>query len=202
MSHRQPNLLGAVGSLRGVKLALMIGIADGLSMPDFARMWLGIRPAQITPLVPPGPALSEGDDDELLRQVSSARYLDQAVIAVMQQETDAIRLLAAGSVPGPSLTSSTATSLTLTPACITPRDSSSPAIRQGLAVVLADTAALSGWQAIDMGNLTAAWHRFELATAAAREADDHPLLAFNGTDGTFTRAEAGPAQSPSLDHGR
>ena len=44
--------------------------------------------------------------------------------------------------------------------------------------MLADAAALAGWQAIDMGDLTVAWDHFERAIAAAREAGDYCLLAF------------------------
>jgi transcriptional regulator with XRE-family HTH domain len=177
-----------------IKLDLMTRIADGLGMPDHARIWLGIRPAQISPSAP-DPALTDGDDDDLLRQVTSARYLDAAIIDVLQQETNAIRLLDR-KLGAPAV----ADKLN---AHIAHLDSSlhhcvSTAIRQGLALVLADAAALSGWQAIDMGNLTFAWHRFELATAAAREAGDEPLLAFAAGEQAYVLLDLGQS-GPALD---
>jgi transcriptional regulator with XRE-family HTH domain len=48
--------------------------------------------------------------------------------------------------------------------------------RGALAAVLADSAALAGWQAVDLGDTTTAWSHFETAKAAAREAESVPLL--------------------------
>ena len=48
--------------------------------------------------------------------------------------------------------------------------------RGALAAVLADSAALAGWQAVDLGDTTTAWSHFETAKAAAREAESTPLL--------------------------
>ena len=48
--------------------------------------------------------------------------------------------------------------------------------RGPLAAVLADAEALAGWQAVDLGDSTAAWSHFEKAKAAAREAESLPLL--------------------------
>ena len=78
------------------ELTVITRIADGLSMPDHARITLGIAPrAAARPARTPagGDAESASDDAELLRQISSARYVDSAVIQVLQGETDAIRLL-------------------------------------------------------------------------------------------------------------
>jgi DNA-binding XRE family transcriptional regulator len=77
------------------------------------------------------------------------------------------------------------------------RHSTSPDIRQGLALVLADAAALSGWQAIDMGNLTAAWHarrmaglsRAELARRAATSRPTLAAYAAGTKNPTFATAE-------------
>jgi hypothetical protein len=50
-------------------------------------------------------------------------------------------------------------------------------IRRERAAALADAAALSAWQALDVGATDRAWRGFELAKAAAREANDLALFA-------------------------
>ena len=152
-------------------------IANGLGMPDQARIQLGLSPRQITAsksprsLIPGRP----GQDGELLRQITAARGIDGSVVRVLQGETDNIRLLdrrlGAPAVAGKleAHISHIETGL---------RYSLRPGNRQQLAAVLADASALAGWQAIDMGHLPRAWTHFERATAAAREAGDPCLLAF------------------------
>jgi hypothetical protein len=71
-----------------------------------------------------------------------------------------------------------------------------PQRRARLALVLADAAALAGWQAIDMGRLPPAWAHFEMATAAAREAADDSLLAFAAGEQAYVLLDLGqPAQA-------
>src|SRR5258708_22669890 len=69
-------------------LALLTRIADGLAMPDHARIALGLAPRQ--PARPRAIAAGTADDEaaELLHQISSAPYRDAAVIYVLQRETD------------------------------------------------------------------------------------------------------------------
>lgn len=52
------------------------------------------------------------------------------------------------------------------------------AARRPLARLLADAAALAGWQALDLGAADQAWRFFEIATGAAQQAQDSALLAF------------------------
>ena len=66
-----------------------------------------------------------------------------------------------------------------------------PAAASGSPLVLADAAALAGWQAIDTGRLTAAWNHFEIATAAAREADNSSLLAFAAGEQAYVLLDLG-----------
>ena len=151
-------------------------IADGLDMPDHARLLLGLSPRQIPPRrrAAARPA-SSGQDTELLRQITAAGRIDGTVVRVLQGETDNIRLLdrrlGAPAVAGKleAHIGHIETSL---------RYSLRPGNREQLARALADASALAGWQAIDMSRLTRAWAHFERATAAAREAGDPCLLAF------------------------
>jgi tetratricopeptide (TPR) repeat protein len=152
-------------------------IANGLGMPDEARIQLGLSPRRPAGSRPPGSTARarSGQDSELLRQITAARSIDRTVVRVLQGETDTIRLLdrrlGAPAVAGKleAHIGHIETSL-----CYSLR----PGNRQQLAAVLADASALAGWQAIDMGRLPRAWTHFERATAAAREAADPCLLAF------------------------
>jgi transcriptional regulator with XRE-family HTH domain len=151
-------------------------IADGLDMPDHARLLLGLSPRQITTRTPPRSApASSGQDADLLRQITAAGRIDGTVVRVLQGETDNIRLLdrrlGAPAVAGKleAHIGQIETSL---------RYSLRPGNRQLLARALADASALAGWQAIDISRLSRAWAHFERATAAAREAGDPCLLAF------------------------
>lgn len=51
--------------------------------------------------------------------------------------------------------------------------------RRPLAQLLADAAALAGWQALDLGAIDQAWRFFEIATRAAQQAQDPALYAFS-----------------------
>jgi transcriptional regulator with XRE-family HTH domain len=174
--------------------ALLSRIATGLGMPGHARAWLGLSPRKPdAPARPAVPASSPGDAAELLRRITSARYIDDTVIGVLQDETDAIRLLDRR-LGAPAITAKLEAHITHL--CDSLRHSLSPQRRARLAMVLADAAALAGWQAIDMAWLPAAWGHFEMATAAAREAADDSLLAFAAGEQAYVLLDLGqPAQA-------
>jgi tetratricopeptide (TPR) repeat protein len=148
---------------------VFLRIADGLGMPDDARRELGVSDR---PGPRPAPAAEVGPG--LLERITAARGIDQGVIAVLQAETDAIRLLDRR-IGAPAVAGKLEAHIAHVEAGL--RYSLRPATRQALAAVLADAAALAGWQAIDMGRLPRAWDHFERSAAAAREADDACLLA-------------------------
>jgi transcriptional regulator with XRE-family HTH domain len=156
-------------------LTLLARIADGLAMPDHARISLGIAPRQAARRSAVTAGTPGDEAAELLQQISSARYVDTSVIQVLQDETDAIRLLDRR-LGAPAVAAKLEAHIAQVQASL--RHSLSPQRREHLAQVLADAAALAGWQSIDMGRLPAAWTHFELATAAAREARNDALLAF------------------------
>jgi len=171
-------------------LAVFTRIADGLSMPDHARAALGIATRQRSR---PRRAVAPADDTtgeaaELLRQISSARYVDASVIQVLQGETEAIRLLDRR-LGVPAVAAKLEAHIGQVRDSL--RHSLSPTRREHLAQVLADAAALAGWQAIDMGRLSAAWSYFELATAAAREARNDALLAFAAGEQAYVLLDLG-----------
>jgi tetratricopeptide (TPR) repeat protein len=159
-------------------------IADGLGMPDSARLLLGLSPRNAAAATRPASTrrARPGQDSELLRQITAARSIDASVIHVLQGETDTIRLLdrrlGAPAVAGKLEAHITQVETGLYYSLL-------PGNRERLAAVLADASALAGWQAIDMGRLPRAWEHFERATAAAREADDKCLLAFAGGEQAY-----------------
>jgi tetratricopeptide (TPR) repeat protein len=170
---RMSEVINGIRKIRDVKV--FERIADGLDMPDHARVLLGLTPRQITAPPPRSPVATSGQDAGLLRQITAAGRIDATVVRVLQGETDNIRLLdrrlGAPAVAGKldAHIGQIGTSL---------RYSLRPGNRQQLARALADSSALAGWQAIDMNRLPRAWAHFERATAAAREAADPCLLAF------------------------
>ena len=176
------------GTRRIAGLHVFQRIADGLDMPDDARLLLGVSPHREARATSPLGRLSipPAHDSELLQQITAAKGIDGTVISVLQSETDAIRLLdrrmGAPAVAGKleAHISHLETSL-----CYSLR----PGNRQQLASVLADASALAGWQAIDMGRLPQAWEHFERATRAAREAGDNCLLAFSAGEQAYVLLE-------------
>ena len=172
---RISEIINGVRNIRDAKV--FERIADGLDMPDHARILLGLSPRQITARTRPRsitPA-RPGQDTELLRQITAARSIDGTVVRVLQGETDNIRLLDRR-LGAPAVAGSLEAHISHIETGL--RYSLRPGNREQLAVVLADASALAGWQAIDMGRLSRAWEHFERAIAAAREAGDACLLAF------------------------
>ena len=173
----QGRMSEVINGIRGIRHTHVFErIANGLDMPDHARILLGLTPRQITAPRPRSSTVaSSGQDADLLRQITAAGRIDSTVVRVLQGETDNIRLLdrrlGAPAVAGKleAHVGHIETSL---------RYSLRPGNRQQLAQALADASALAGWQAIDMSRLPRAWAHFERATAAAREAGDPCLLAF------------------------
>jgi transcriptional regulator with XRE-family HTH domain len=177
----------AGGKRTVTSLAAFTRIADGLRMPDHARTRLGLSPCQPDPV--PSPGSRERDQPgELLRQLASARNIDDSIIQILQEETNTIRLLDRR-LGAPAVAAKLEAHITHLGASL--RHSLHPNRRQQLAGVLADAAALAGWQAIDMGRLHAAWTHFETAAAAAREANDNCLLAFAAGEQAYVLLDLG-----------
>jgi transcriptional regulator with XRE-family HTH domain len=172
-------------------LAVYTRIADGLNMPEHARILLGVateQPAAVSSPAAEAPAEDRVQQRELLRQIASARNIDTSVVQILQEETNTIRLLDRR-LGAPAVTAKLEAHITHLSASL--RHSLRPNQRQQLAAVLADAAALAGWQAIAMGRLPAAWNHFETATAAAREAADNCLLAFAAGEQAYVLLDLG-----------
>jgi len=149
-------------------------IADGLDMPDHARINFGLAPRRRKPDVPAASPAPE-DRAALIERLCTAKAVDAEVIAVLRNETENIRLLdrRLGNVAAAERMKAHIRQLETTL-----RYSLPGKVRRCLACILADSSALAGWQAVDAGNPAAAWDHFERAKHAAREAEDCALLAF------------------------
>ena len=170
---RMSEVINGIRKIRDVKV--FERIADGLDMPDHARVLLGLTPRQITAPPPRSPAATSGQDAELLRQITAAGVSTPPSSASCRARPTTSGSWTAASALPPSRASWTPTSARSRPACATP---CAPGTASSSPAVLADASALAGWQAIDMNRLPRAWAHFERATAAAREAGDPCLLAF------------------------
>jgi tetratricopeptide (TPR) repeat protein len=124
----------------------------------------------------------------LLRRISSARYVDAMVIQLLQDETNAIRLLDRR-LGAPAVAAKLQAHIDHVESCL--RYSLRPGQRQPLAGVLAAASTLAGWQAIDAGNLSVAWDHYERATVAAREAADLSVLAYAIGEQAYVLADLG-----------
>ena len=179
------------GKQRVRSLAVFRRIADGLDMPEHARILLGVGTDEPITAVTHEPVSLSGDESrerDLLRQLASAGNIDTAVVQVLQEETNALRLLDRR-LGAPAVAAKLEAHIGhLT---VSLHHSLRPDRRQQLAAVLADAAALAGWQAIDMGHMDAAWNHFETATAAAREAHDNCLLAFAAGEQAYVLLDLG-----------
>ena len=112
--------------------------------------------------------------DELVRMLDAAKGTPSDAVILLQQQTDSLRLLDR-SLGAPPLLEQMRGHVTMLSSLV--RDSVRSSQRQPIAGVLADAAALAGWQALDVGGAAQAWQHFETAKAAAREAADPGLLA-------------------------
>jgi transcriptional regulator with XRE-family HTH domain len=111
--------------------------------------------------------------EELRARLSCASSVDADLVACLQQQTDSIRVLDRRLGAPVLIDQMRAQVATLT--CLLSH-AVLPTQRSPLAAVLADAAALAGWQALDVGADARAWAYFEAAKAGAREAECPILL--------------------------
>ena len=144
---RISEIINGVRNIRDAKV--FERIADGLDMPDHARILLGLSPRQIAARTRPRSITPTrpGQDTELLRQITATRSIDGTVVRVLQGETDNIRLLDRR-LGAPTVAGKLEAHINHIETGL--RYSLRPGNREQLAVVLAHASALAGWQAIDM----------------------------------------------------
>jgi hypothetical protein len=134
----------------------------------------GCSPAELGFIEPTDTPESESLED-LAVELARASSVDAEVAKLLQAQTDSIRQLDAlqgGQLIREQMRAHIAHIEELN------RHAVRPGVRGMLAKVLADTSALAGWQALDVGTPRESWEHFERAKSAAREAEDPSLLAF------------------------
>ncbi|MCW2744046.1 MAG: hypothetical protein JWM48_596 [Mycobacterium sp.] len=136
-------------------------------------------------------ALRSQDDtaeDELRRRIARGDGIDRGAVALMAAQIESLRRLDMQLSTPELLEQNRATVRTLAEwlrHCV--RADARPAI----ALVLADAAAMAGWQALNVGALSQAWDHFELAKSAAREADSKALLIHAQSEQAYVLVDLG-----------
>lgn len=126
--------------------------------------------------------------DELATELARAASVDAEVANLLQAQTDGLRLL-----DGRQGAQLIRDQMRAHIAHIEElhRHAVRPGVRGRLAKVLADTSALAGWQALDVGTPRESWEHFERAKSAARETEDPSLLAFATAEQAYVLLDIG-----------
>lgn len=150
----------------------------------------GCSPAELGFIDEPEAAEPEPAED-LAAELARASSVDAEVVKLLQAQTDSIRRLDA--LQGAQLIRDQMRAHIAHIEELT-RHAVRPGIRRMLAKVLADTSALAGWQALDVGTPRESWEHFERAKSAAREAEDPSLLAFATAEQAYVLLDLGDSR--------
>lgn len=166
---------------------------NGHVIPDpfyrgLLRKVTGLTDAELGFTRPPDDPVAPTTLGDFLANIEAARHINTEHVAALQAQVDSLRQLdrplgapaLLGQVRGLIAT----TESLLRHAVLGPQ-------RRQIARVLADAAALAGWQALDIGEVALAWTLFEIAKAAAREAEDASLLAYATAEQGYVLLEVG-----------
>lgn len=171
-------------------------VATGFGLPDHARMLLGLAPEDIAS--PTGNHNDEHEEQtvELIARLDAAATIDATTVMVLHTDTNGLRYLDR-KLGGPAIADKMRAQIAQI------ERAHGHAIRHGiraqLAHLLAETASLAGWQAINTLALNDAWTHYEHAKAAAHEAEDPAVLAYVSGEQAYVLAELGrPAEATEL----
>lgn len=134
------------------------------------------------------PSDASSPADDLRHRIATARRVDMGLIREMQQQVHSIRLLDRR-LGAASLLEQTRTVITTLNELVI--YSLQPSVRAALSAVLSDAGALAAWQALDVGAVRQAWHHYEVAKTAAREAGSAVLLAHAMGEQVYTLHDLG-----------
>ncbi|MEO3876759.1 XRE family transcriptional regulator [Nonomuraea sp. B12E4] len=178
------------------ELAVIERIASGLRLPDHARMLLGLAPLDIAS--PTGDHDDEHEEQttELINRLDAAAAVDPTTVMILRTDTNNLRLLDRR-LGGPAIADKMHAQMAQIQRAH--RHAIRPGLRAQLAHLLAETASLAGWQAINTLALNDAWTHYERAKAAAYEADDAALVAYVSGEQAYVLMELGrPGEATEL----
>uniref|UniRef100_UPI003EBDFD2B XRE family transcriptional regulator n=1 Tax=Nocardiopsis synnemataformans TaxID=61305 RepID=UPI003EBDFD2B len=181
-------------------LRLIERIADGLDMPGPSRVLLGLAPRQ--PLANTeksvtgdatvlSDALSSSLLDDQVQERLEVASIDQALIRLFEEQTQNLRLIDRKLGAHYLLAQSQAHVQQMDELL---HHSIPGTMRRGLARVLAEAASLTGWQALDAGQVATSWRYYEIAKAAARESADLVVLAHVSAEQIYVLLDSGRGQ--------
>jgi transcriptional regulator with XRE-family HTH domain len=178
------------------ELAVFERIATGLGLPAHARMLLGLAPLDLAS--PTGDHDDEHQEQtsELAARLDAAAAIDPTMVMILTTDTNNLRLQdrRLGSIAIAEKMRAQITQIERAH-----HHAVRPHIRAQLAHLLAETASLAGWQAINTVALNDAWNHYERAKAAAREADDAAVLAYVSGEQAYVLMDLGrPAEAAEL----
>ncbi|MFG1618098.1 XRE family transcriptional regulator [Nonomuraea wenchangensis] len=178
------------------ELAVIERIAAGLRLPDHARMLLGLAPLDTASPTGDHDDAHEEQTTELINHLDAASAVDATTVMILRTDTHNLRLLDRR-LGGPAIADKMHAQMAQIQRAH--RHAIRPTIRAQLAHLLAETASLAGWQAINTLALNDAWTHYERAKAAAYEADDAALLAYVSGEQAYVLMELGrPAEATEL----
>ena len=181
-------------------LHLIERIADGLTMPDPARVLFGLAPRQFLTGTEESVSGENAASTALLnssalgdqvRERLEVASIDQALIGLFQGQTQSLRLIDRKLGAHYLLVQSQSHVRQMDELL---HHSIPGVVRSGLARALAEAASLTGWQALDAGRVATSWRYYELAKAAARESEDPVVLAHVSAEQIYVLLDSGRAQ--------
>ncbi|GAA5086063.1 transcriptional regulator with XRE-family HTH domain [Thermocatellispora tengchongensis] len=184
------------GLIQVTELEVYERIATGLGLPDHARTLFGVGATHTDAFDGADDHEQRQQHEELTARLDAAASIDSTMVAILNVDTNNLRLmdrkLGAVAIADKMRAQSNQVARALHHAV-------RPGIRAKLAHILAETASLAGWQAIDMCGLSDAWQHYERAKSAAREADDPAVLAYVSGEQAYVLADLGrPAEATEL----
>jgi transcriptional regulator with XRE-family HTH domain len=182
----------SVGSLN-----LIERIANGLGMPDHARVLLGLAPRSRDILPECSTRDSHSLPEAMARTAAETKgrfaleSVDHALVAVFEQQTQNLRLVDRKLGAHYLLAQSQAHVQQMHELL---RSSVPGEVREALARALAEAASLTGWQALNAGLMRESWNYYEIAKTAARESQDPVILAHVSGEQVYVLLDNGQAR--------
>ncbi|AHH95121.1 hypothetical protein KALB_1750 [Kutzneria albida DSM 43870] len=162
----------------------------GSVRPATARLLERIFSTSIGELLsaPHGIGVADESAEELRRMLGASERVDADVIALLNEQLDAVRRLdrQLGAIVAHDEVKSKAEQVARLLA-----HSLLPGVRSKLAGLLSELHTLAGWQALDIGSATKSWQHYEHAKAAAVESGAVPFEAHSAAEQAFVLLEIG-----------